>query len=350
MSRSARGSSPPPQLTLFGDPPPERPGKRDDGPPSPSEGLPVDPAAADLAARLPATLRFGTSSWSFPGWAGLVYSRPRTPQWLARYGLTEYARHPLFRTVGLDRGYYAPIPEADLASYASQLPAGFDVCTKAPALVTSAIVPESGRTGSPVENPHFLDVDVTRRELLDPFERALPANTGPFIFELPPLPPAFRLDPGRFAEALDQFFAGLPTHHRYGVEIRDRALLTPDYAAVLARHRVAHVCNYWSAMPALRQQAAVVRPDAAPFVMIRLLLKPGTRYDARREAYQPFDKIVDADEGMRGEVVDLLKRAVRATQPAYILVNNKAEGSSPLTIRAIIDRFLRESGEIPCPE
>ena len=43
-----------------------------------------DPAAARLArvhdearaiaARLPEGVFFGTSSWSFPGWAGLVYS------------------------------------------------------------------------------------------------------------------------------------------------------------------------------------------------------------------------------------------------------------------------------------
>ena len=39
----------------------------------------VVPASAgedliELALRLPATLRLGTSSWSFPGWAGLVYA------------------------------------------------------------------------------------------------------------------------------------------------------------------------------------------------------------------------------------------------------------------------------------
>ncbi len=29
-----------------------------------------------LAASLPATLRLGTSSWSFPGWEGLIYGCP----------------------------------------------------------------------------------------------------------------------------------------------------------------------------------------------------------------------------------------------------------------------------------
>ena len=39
----------------------------------------VDPAAVDdsvleLSARLPLRIHLGTSSWSFPGWTGLVYA------------------------------------------------------------------------------------------------------------------------------------------------------------------------------------------------------------------------------------------------------------------------------------
>ena len=71
--------------------------------------------AAAIAARLPKTVRFGTSSWSFPGWAGIVYPRRASASELAREGLLEYARHPLLTTVGIDRGFYAPIP-ADMSS------------------------------------------------------------------------------------------------------------------------------------------------------------------------------------------------------------------------------------------
>jgi hypothetical protein len=75
-----------------------------------------------LAEKLPADVRFGTSSWSFPGWAGIVYSGERTTSALAREGLREYATHPLLRTVGIDRSYYAPIPVEDFRAYADQLP------------------------------------------------------------------------------------------------------------------------------------------------------------------------------------------------------------------------------------
>ncbi|MBL4847797.1 MAG: hypothetical protein JKY65_19965 [Planctomycetes bacterium] len=96
------------QLRLFGLPPEPL------GAVGPAE-IPKDLHA--LGERLPSDLRLGTSSWSFSGWEGLVYDRPAPSPTLAREGLAAYARHPLFRTVGLDRGYYAPfdrVVDADL--------------------------------------------------------------------------------------------------------------------------------------------------------------------------------------------------------------------------------------------
>ena len=90
-----------------------------------------------LAASLPTGFRMGTSSWSFPGWQGIVYARKRATSMLAREGLHEYAQHPLLRTVGIDRSFYAPIPEDDLLRYADQLGDEFPCCAKAPAAVTS---------------------------------------------------------------------------------------------------------------------------------------------------------------------------------------------------------------------
>jgi hypothetical protein len=72
-----------------------------------------------------------------------------------------------------------------------------------------------------------------------------------------------------------------------------------------------------------------------PFLAVRLLLRPGTRYEDRREAFAPFDRIVEPDEDMRRQVVDLVAQAVGRRIPAFVLVNNKAEGSAPLTVREL---------------
>ena len=78
-----------------------------------------------LASRLPGHVRFGTSSWSFPGWQGLVYAEAASEKRLAERGLAEYAEHPLFSTVGIDSSYYRPLSPALVARYNGQLPDGF---------------------------------------------------------------------------------------------------------------------------------------------------------------------------------------------------------------------------------
>jgi uncharacterized protein YecE (DUF72 family) len=289
-----------------------------------------------LAARLPDTLRMGTSSWSFPGWRGIVYATERSPRDLARDGLREYAKHPLLRTVGIDRSYYAPVPEEDLRRYASQLPDGFVCCAKAPVAVTSFTVPSQGTSIEP--NPDFLSAPHFVKEMLEPFDRVFRSHTGPFLLQFPPIPPRAALDPAVFAEMLDGFLDQLPRGFEYAVELRERSLLTPAYARVLARHAVAHVNSYWSGMPMPAEQAAATDAPSTPFVVVRLLLRPFTKYAQRRQEMMPFNRIVQPDERMRRETAALLAGAARAGRRGFLLVNNKAEGSSPLTVEAIAAR------------
>jgi uncharacterized protein YecE (DUF72 family) len=318
-----------PQLDLFGHSHPERPtGGADPA----AEALDaVHREAANLAQRISPRIRLGTSSWSFPGWKGIVYSAGATETSLAREGLREYARHPLLRTVGIDRSYYAPIPDEDLRRYAAQLPEGFLACAKAPALVTSAEQP--GREGG--ANPEFMSARRLVEDLLMPFERSFAAFTGPFILEFPPIRAAAGIDGRQFVRQLDRFLGGLPPRFRYGVELRNRQFLTPDYARVLATHGAGHVYNYWSAMPMPGDQAAVVAPESLPFAVVRLLLAPGTWYDDQRARFRPFNRIVAEDQTMRAQTVSIARRVAAMDRDALLLVNNKAEGSSPLTVMGL---------------
>lgn len=299
--------------------------------------------AATVAAQLPDSVFFGTSSWSFPGWAGLVYPPGVTAAALGRDGLRHYARHPLLTTVGVDRTYYAPIGIDDLRHYAAQLPDGFRCCFKAPAVVTSRLTPSFGAPRSAhTGNPTFLSVGQLIADLLEPLAVAFQAHTGPIVLEFPPGTREPRQSPSFFLEALDRFLGQLPAGFEYAVELRDEGLLTPGYRAILARHGVAHTYNYWSAMPLPVAQAAVVPPDSAPFLVLRLLLRPGTWYEQQRDRFKPFNRLVEPDEPMREQVVALTARALRRGQRVYVLVNNKAEGSSPLTVEALAERLARE--------
>lgn len=280
--------------------------------------------AAEIGRRVPANVRLGTSSWSFPGWTGIVWSRPRSEAWLAREGLREYASQPLFRTVGLDRGYYAPIPEEDLRRYAAQLPADFRLCAKVPVTVAGRTLLD-GRANADFLNPQRLwDEHVGRlREHLGPW-------LGPVILEIPRAPPGW--DTRGDLRLLDRCLREVPG---VAVELRDRHLLGPEYAAVLRENRASHVYNWWTDMPWPAEQRLLV--PMGHDLVIRLLLPPGTRYADRKAALEPFDRLVDPNERMRTEVLDLVTEAIDREKHAYVIANNKAEGSSPLTLLAMAE-------------
>jgi uncharacterized protein YecE (DUF72 family) len=337
----------PDQLTLFPEEAaPRRDGRRRGG--AFAERLEKEIAETSaIAARVPKNVRFGTSSWSFPGWAGIVYSRRVPASELAKEGLVEYARHPLLNTVGIDRGFYAPISPEDLRRYAGQLPAAFPCCAKAPESVTGAVLsaPGAPRGGPRQPNPGFLDPRRFEEEMLEPFRSAFAEHAGPFLLQFPPAPAGARISPREFAERLDRFLGDLPREFRYAVELRDPALLTGEYGRVLASRGAAHVYNCASAMPMPGEQAERIPAAAADFVVVRLLLRPGTRYDDRREDFLPFDRIVDPNPEMRRQTVELARAA--AGRDVFVLVNNKAEGCAPATIRALADQLASETESGP---
>jgi len=288
-----------------------------------------------IASRLPSGVFFGTSSWSFSDWAGIVYSRRASTGELAREGLREYALHPLLTTVGIDRSFYAPIPQEDLERYAAQLPRRFPCVAKAPAAVVETTRRSSG--GARERNPDFLNASRLVDELLAPFGEFFREHSGPFLLQFPPAPAEYRLPSGEFAERLDRFLASLPREHRYAVELRDPTLLTESYRRVIASHGAAHVYNFATAMPMPAEQEKAVPLGEAPLCVVRLLLPPGAFYEARRDALWPFDRVSSPEPEMREQVSRLLRRCVQRHIPISVLVNNKAEGCAPLTIRALAE-------------
>lgn len=308
-----------------------------DAPPRP---LPHADADARIAARLPPWICLGPSTWTFPGWQGIVFPPGVTKEELLERGLGWAARHPLFRTVGIDRSYYAPLDDAELAAYAAELPPGFPCVMKAWSALTTLVDPRTGTA-----NPRFLDAALLEQAVLLPVARVFREHLGALVLQLAPIPPHEVPHPEAFAETLDRFLGTLPTAFPYAVELRNRELLTPAYLSVLAHHRVAHVLSLWERMPTVARQLSIPGVLGAPFVVCRLSIPPGQRYDERRAAFAPFDRIVQPDEAMRADVAALARAcAEHGKKPLYVVVNNKVEGSSPLTVRALAGRLAEELG------
>jgi uncharacterized protein YecE (DUF72 family) len=292
------------------------------------------PGLGRLGAALPRRLRLGTSSWSFPGWAGLVWDRAHGAERLAREGLAAYAQHPLLRAVGLDRTYYAPLPSHALAAYAAQVPEDFRFLVKAHEACTLARFPRGPRGGPApgAPNPRFLDAAYASEAVVAPFVEGLGAKGGVLVFQFPPQDEGALGGPDAFAERLHRFLAALPRGPCYAVEIRNASWLSERYAAALREAGAVHCLTVHPSMPGLAAQARIAAAALAGPCVVRWMLRSGTSYEAARDRYRPFDRLVDEDPSTRAEVATLCLGAAERRADSYVIANNKAEGSAPLTL------------------
>lgn len=324
----------------------------DDAGSLPARGSRIAPAIANddlrsLGRQLDARIHLGTSSWSFPGWRGLVYGDSHGESQLARQGLAAYAAHPLLRAVGIDRSFYQPLPEAEFARYAAQVPEHFRFLVKAPAIVSDAVLRGEGGLAAGV-NPSFLDASRATEQFVEPALRGLGERAGPLVFQLSPLPRSMTAGEsghalidriGGFLDELPRTVAGQTA--LYAVELRNAEMLTPRFVRML-RQAGARLClGIHARMPPAARQAAALRAMdcdttgedwrlAGPLVA-RWSLHSGFRYEDAKARYAPFDRLIDPDLATRGALAHLLHVAIRSSQPAYVIVNNKAEGSAPLS-------------------
>jgi len=331
----AMSRSPDPQSDLFGSPPAEA-ARREPLVEPPQH----PPELAVLGAGLPRTVRLGTSSWAFPGWRGLVYGgAAQRDGTLSRAGLGAYARHPLFRTVGVDRGFYAPVPEETLERYAADVPADFRFLLKAHAALTT---PRSASRPAFLEGVPdlFLDATHARAAVIEPAQRALGERLGVLLFQFPPLPPVVWRHRGELLARLHDFLRALPADVRCALEWRNPEILGADYRQMLAAVGALHAPCSHPRMPHVDEQGFDGGAQAA--LVIRWLLGHGRGYDEARAAFAPFDRLVEPDEPVRERIAALVADATRAGRESFVIVNNKAEGSAPLSVEQLARRLVRD--------
>ena len=323
------------QWDLFGSPP--EVGER-------VEPAPVREEVVRVAARLPKDLHLGTSSWSFPGWGGIVYSQLYGVALLARRGLPAYARHPLLNSVNLDSTFYRAPSVEQLRRYAADVPVNFRFIAKAYVGLTAP--PESSMALRRGIEPVFLDAAFAQRAVVGPLVEGLGSRLGAVLFQFSPLGARYTRAPGTFVERLEAFLSALPRGPVYAVELRDPEILGPEYEAALRRVGAVHCSNVHSRMPPVDRQ--VRRAQAGP-LLIRWMLQPGDDYQSAATRYAPFDRLRAPDKVNRERIAGMIRNqysspAVRTAAGAadetpmssecdvYVVAANNAEGCAPLTL------------------
>ncbi|MBU4610471.1 DUF72 domain-containing protein [Achromobacter sp. GG226] len=308
----------------------------------------VDASLQAIAAQLPAHLRFGVSTWSYPGWDGLVWDGAYEPSLLSRQGLTAYHQHPLLRTVCIDRTFWRPLTTTQYETYAGQVNEDFRFVVKCPASITDAQVrAEDGKARE--ANADFLDPQLAIDQFVRPATEGLGDKLGVLVFQLSPLSREWLQRPDALFARLGQLLAAvrdfLPDASPVivAVELRDASLLGDALIHTLKAHQATFCLGLHSKMPPIEDQLDVLRslwpgPLVCRWSLNRIFGPYG--YEAAQKKHDPFNEIRSEDTHTLGWLARTIRGTTSRGQPAFVTVSNDAEGCAPLTIARLARQLL----------
>jgi len=281
-----------------------------------------------------AELRIGTCSWRFPSWEGLVYSAPKSINYLQ-----EYAEQ--YDTVEIDRWFWSLFGEdsiglpnpSDVWAYRDAVPDDFVFTVKAPNSITLTHFYHKKKSDPLIENPYFLSSALFRRflSLLDP----LGGTLGPVMLQFGYLNKQMVDSQADFQQRLAPFVAEIPETYEYGLEVRNARYLNRSFFEFLIEHRLRPVLlqGYW--MPSIDGIYAdwgdlIAEHDT---VVIRLL--GPDRKGIEKKTGKTWDRVVAPKDEELSAIVKMTEDLVRRGVTVYLNVNNHYEGSAPRTIERI---------------
>lgn len=286
------------------------------------------------------SVEFGTCSWNYESWVGLVYSRAERRA--AAY-LPEYARS--FNTVEVDSWFYKiPNPE-DANEYASLVPPGFTFACKLTESIS--LTHERNRDKSaPLEpNPDFLSVD-RYAEYVAAIE-GLRDKVFMLELEFEYLNKRKMSGVDAFMRSLETFIEGIDASSvgrasPIGIECRNANYLTREYFRFLKDHGIAHVFSEKRYLPHIYELYAKHGNLIGDRVAIRLL--GGDRREIEEKTKGNWNEIVEPKEDIV-EIGSMISDLVAGGRIVKVYLNNHYEGSAPMSILRMRERTKTDGQE-----
>jgi hypothetical protein len=124
------------------------------------------------------------------------------------------------------------------------------------------------------------------------------------------------------------------------LEVRDAELLTPELARLLRAHGVRCCLGLHDRLPAIDAQLPMQRATWPGDLVCRWNLQRGQRYAQARDRWAPFDRLQAPDLPTRTTLARVMAGTLNAGHRVYVTINNKAEGSAPLSVLALAEALL----------
>jgi uncharacterized protein YecE (DUF72 family) len=283
-------------------------------------------------------IRWGTCSWKYDAWRGLVYTAAPEIDYLA-----EYARK--YDCVEVDQWFWSlfaadkvALPKRQVVNeYAASVPSHFRFGIKMPNALTLTHFRPATKADPLVANPHFLSKDILAA-FLDALA-PLQAHLGPMMFQFEYLNRKKMPSQAEFVARLGAFADRLPKGVDWCIETRNPNYLNAEYFRCLREHGLGHVFLQGYYMPPIFEtyrQFADALPDT---VVIRLHGPDREGMEARTGS--DWSRIVEPRDADLDAIADMMRDLRVRRRNVWVFANNHFEGSAPLTLQRLAERMAR---------
>ena len=276
-------------------------------------------------------LHFGTCSWKYDSWCGIIYPAEGKFNYLE-----EYSKH--FDTVEIDQWFWSLFNEKiklpmkkDVVDYVQSVPENFKFTIKVPNSITLTHHYRKDKKAELKPNKFFLSVDLFD-EFLNSISELLP-KVGMLMLQFEYLNKQKMNSQIEFLSKLKPFLQKVKVDLPIGIELRNPNYLNEFYFEFLNEMRVYNVFLQGYYMPPIWDIYEKYKDYIKDKVVIRL--HGPNREDIEEKSGGNWNKIISPKDDELQHIIEILKDLEKRKIETYINVNNHYEGSAPLTIEKI---------------
>ncbi|MCW9066242.1 MAG: DUF72 domain-containing protein [Ignavibacteriaceae bacterium] len=278
-------------------------------------------------------LRFGTCSWKYDSWKGIVYSG-NDP----KYFLKEYSEK--FSTVEIDQWFWSLFPPSKVVlpqkrvaeEYKKSVPHDFLFTIKVPNSITLTHFYKNSKDDQLIPNPYFLSVELFK-EFLNSIE-PIRKQVGCLIFQFEYLNKQKMSSLSEFQLKFSEFYKIINKHElTIGIEIRNPNYLNENYFNFLSELNLAPVFLEGYYMPPVTVIYSKFKKHIKNLAVIRL--HGPDRKGIEKMANENWNQIYINRNVEIKSIVEMIKELKNNEVDIFVNVNNHFEGSAPLTIEKI---------------
>ena len=282
-------------------------------------------------------VRFGTCSWKYDSWKGLVYSDTNSRNYLKNYS-------EKFNTVEIDQWFWSLFPPSKVVlpqkkiieEYKKSVPDDFLFTIKVPNSITLTHFYKSSKDEQLKSNPYFLSNELFSQFLnsINPIKNQI----GCLIFQFEYLNKQKMQSLSEFQTVIAKFVENVnepfPT---IGIEIRNPNYLNERYFNFLSDLNLAPVFLEGYYMPPITETYSKNKKYVKNICVLRL--HGPDRKGIEKIANENWNQIyIDRNKEIKS-IVKMISDLQNKEVDLFVNVNNHFEGSAPLTIQRIKEQL-----------